>query len=632
MQGFTLNNISDCYVGSNQASAIYLGSTLIWSTTPPPPHDYSQDYLTVEFYNTSLSHRIQYADKGGTIYYNFPDIDTNWSAITGGHLDTGYSKVRLKGNLVPETTDPAGTGTNYGIGTIRIRDIGSGNGISFVYGNIMSLLYGDNFINQTSLSGYDYAFAHLFEDNMIYDAKNLILPNDTTIGCYYDMFFYNPYLVYAPILNAQILNEVSYEGMFNGCASLNYIKCLATDISAPSCTYHWLNNVSSTGTFVKDANTTWRTGASGIPSGWTIQDYHDYSHDYLTFEALESGNITWKTIGTSSPAKTISYSINNGAWTSISSSSSGTNISVSAGDKVRFKGNESSYATSNNVYSGFENQSGAKFNIYGNIMSLIYGDNFIGQTSFNGGTYNLCSIFKKSCAVSAENLILPATTLTNHCYRAMFSNAILLEKAPALPATTLAEYCYYYMFENTKITTAPALPATTLAVYCYADIFRGCTLLTTAPALPATTLAERCYQEMFRGCSSLAIAPALPATTLAGWCYSNMFRDCTSLTTAPALPATTLADSCYQYMFQVCSSLTTAPELPATTLVHNCYQYMFLNCTSLNYIKCLATNPSGYTTNWVQNVAASGTFVKDANTTWTTGNSGIPYGWTTQNA
>lgn len=393
----------------------------------------------------------------------------------------------------------------------------------------------------------------------------------------------------------------------------------------------------------------------------SIPPRHNYANDYLTFEALESGNITWKAIGTSSPAKTISYSINNGAWTSISSSSAGTNISVSAGDKVRFKGNESSYATSNNVYSGFENQSGAKFNIYGNIMSLIYGDNFTGQTSFNGGTYNLCSIFKNSCVVSAENLILPATTLTGHCYRAMFSKATLLEKAPELPATTLAEYCYYYMFDSTKITTAPALPATTVATYCYADMFRGCTSLTTAPAtLPATTLAERCYQEMFRGCSSLIIAPALPATTLAGWCYGNMFRDCavlrtaptlpattlanqcyqymfhscTSLRTAPELPATTLADYCYQYMFYNCTSLTTAPELPATTLATYCYYYMFHSCTSLNYIKCLAINKSasfctGY---WVSNVAASGTFVKDANTTWTTGTSGIPSGWTTQNA
>lgn len=62
---------------------------------------------------------------------------------------------------------------------------------------------------------------------------------------------------------------------------------------------------------------------------------------------------------------------------------------------------------------------------------------------------------------------------------------------------------------------------------------------------------------------------------------------------------------------------------------------MFLKCTNLNYIKCLATsgfNANSALTNWVSNVAATGTFVKDANTTWSTGNGGIPSGWTVQDA
>lgn len=53
---------------------------------------------------------------------------------------------------------------------------------------------------------------------------------------------------------------------------LNYIKCLATDISASNYTNSWVADVSSTGTFVKATGVTWPTGASGIPSGWTVQD------------------------------------------------------------------------------------------------------------------------------------------------------------------------------------------------------------------------------------------------------------------------------------------------------------------------------------------------------------------------
>ena len=136
---------------------------------------------------------------------------------------------------------------------------------------------------------------------------------------------------------------------------------------------------------------------------------------------------------------------------------------------------------------------------------------------------------------------------------------------------------------------------------------------------------------MFNGCTALVNAPALPATTLVGYCYYQMFAGCTSLTTTPELPATTLANYCYQNMFQGCTLLTTAPDLPATTLAEGCYLSMFKNCTSLNYIKCLATDisASNCTAAWVQNVAASGTFVKDPSmNNWTTGANGIPSGWT----
>ena len=173
--------------------------------------------------------------------------------------------------------------------------------------------------------------------------------------------------------------------------------------------------------------------------------------------------------------------------------------------------------------------------------------------------------------------------------------------------------------------------------YTFCNLFKGCTGLTDASELllPATTLGDYCYYNMFYNCSNLTTAPELPATTLATYCYSGMFQSCRNLTTAPELPATTLANGCYENMFNGCSSLTTAPELPATTLTNYCYNGMFGNCTSLNYIKCLATDISanGCTNSWVYNVASTGTFVKDPSmTSWTTGSSGIPSGWTVQDA
>ena len=218
---------------------------------------------------------------------------------------------------------------------------------------------------------------------------------------------------------------------------------------------------------------------SGAESSVTVSEMciydptHDYSKDYLTLRVLSGGTIAWNSIGTGQ-AKGIQYSINNGTWTSITASTTAT-ISVSTGDVVRFKGTNSKYASDKNNYSGFEGGT-ASFNIEGNIMSLIYGDNFDGQTAMTG-TYNFCSLFKLSNCVSAENLVLPATTLTTYCYRAMFSWCSSLTIAPELPATTLAQGCYWYMFENCAISSAPDLPAEVLVSECYGNMFTGCTSL-----------------------------------------------------------------------------------------------------------------------------------------------------------
>ena len=137
---------------------------------------------------------------------------------------------------------------------------------------------------------------------------------------------------------------------------------------------------------------------------------------------------------------------------------------------------------------------------------------------------------------------------------------------------------------------------------------------------------------MFYNCTSLTQAPALHATTLADWCCAFMFYGCTSLTQAPELPATELAQYCYNQMFLGCTSLTQAPVLPATTLVAYCYQFMFYNCSNLSYVKSLATNITATNAiyQWLNNVAATGTFVKPYGVGYQTGISGIPSGWTVE--
>ena len=293
----------------------------------------------------------------------------------------------------------------------------------------------------------------------------------------------------------------------------------------------------------------------------------------LTLEAKTAG-----TIVVSDPPVGMQYSKNYGEKTAVTSDP----INVDIGETVQFFGNGTSIAR----YSGTQINGGtAECYIYGNIMSLVDEENFA-----------------------------TATTLTNgDAFSYLFSGNSNL-----------------YNHDTYKL----VLPATTLADGCYFSMFQVCTNLTTAPELPATTLADYCYNYMFYGCTSLTTAPELPATTLADDCYANMFFGCTNLTTAPALPATSLAGACYSGMFAYCENLTTAPVLPATTLADYCYSHMFYGCTKLNSVTCLATNISATeeaTSYWLEDVAADGTFTKAAGMTdWTTGESGIPSGWTTK--
>ena len=409
---------------------------------------------------------------------------------------------------------------------------------------------------------------------------------------------------------------------------------------------------------------------------------HDYSQDYLTFIPEEDCTFNFSGYTT---ANTLSYSIDNGeTWTSLERNVD--TPTITSGVPVLWKG----MCTPNSNGIGIFSSTG-RFTVEGNVMSLLYGDEYIGETSLSEKAYAFYCLFCRCTGItSAEHMSLPATTLAHNCYQSMFTSCTSLTTAPALPATTLDFGCYRNMFYNCmSLTTAPELPATTLAEGCYQNMFynckslinapsilpastmdasaytsmfQGCTSLVTAPELPATTLSSSCYYcmfqdctnlttppsripattmavsaftSMFSGCTSLATAPELPATTLANYCYRYMFQGCTSLTTAPELPATTLYSGCYQQMFQHCENLTTAPELPATTLVYRCYSGMFQQCNKLNYIKALFTTTPGSdnTSYWVNGVASSGTFVKNSAATWSvTGKSGIPNGWTVETA
>ena len=97
------------------------------------------------------------------------------------------------------------------------------------------------------------------------------LPATTlTPNCYNNMFYGCTSLVQAPELPATTLVDYCYDSMFRGCSKLNYVKAMFTTNPFGYVNY-WLDDVSQTGTFVKNSAATWSNTDAGIPSGWTVQ-------------------------------------------------------------------------------------------------------------------------------------------------------------------------------------------------------------------------------------------------------------------------------------------------------------------------------------------------------------------------
>ena len=444
-------------------------------------------------------------------------------------------------------------------------------------------------------------------------------------GCYKAMFCQCSALKASPELPAPVLVEECYYEMFNGCSSLSVVTCLATGLDAEHSRTRWLKDVAGSGSFYQDVAADWDSVLEdGIPSGWISR----FKSRFLYVTTNGEMKVSLDNKGGNAPK--LYYSTNMSDWTEWDYSE----LTFSSSAPLYLCGdNTSGFSFSTSKYSQFVftdvNDNGSKVSVSGDIMSLIDKE---AERLVIPNDYCFYMLFQ-GCTSLTKAPALPATTLAKSCYQYMFYTCTSLTTAPALPATTLADHGYANMFHAcTSLTTVPAeLPATTLAAYCYSNMFCRCSNLNKAPVLPATILAGSCYFCMFKDCNGLATAPALPATTLANGCYSYMFEGCKSLTTVPdVLPAITLASECYKYMFHGCTSLEAAPDLPATGLKDACYYRMFKDCSQLSYVKCLALNPDDTNLKqWLEGVANTGTFVKNASaTSWLEGSSGIPTGWT----
>ena len=271
----------------------------------------------------------------------------------------------------------------------------------------------------------------------------------------------------------------------------------------------------------------------------------DYSAQYLTLVA-ETDDVTFY-YSTTSSSNVLQYSLDSGTtWNNLTNGNSTT--AIDSGDKVMFKASGLTVDSERGIGKIIPSASAS---IEGNIMSLIYGDNFSGQTTIQNN-YQFRKLFSGDTTItSAENMVMPATTVTKQCYSQMFQGCSNLTKTPkTIGSSTMTwngDFCWSDMFNScTSLTTVPSglLPATNLSSACYWCLFQNCTSLTTAPILPATTLVSNCYLSMFDGCSNLNYIEAMFTTSPSSSYMSNWVNGVASSGTFVKNSSATWTSSC----------------------------------------------------------------------------------------
>ena len=182
-----------------------------------------------------MRRRILSSNKKAADYLTFTAQESGTFKFTKDGLSystNGYTWTALVANT-PTPTIAAGD-TIYFKGTMtpaQISGIGtfSSTGNFTVSGNIMSLLYGNNLVGKTSLSGKGYAFSQLFKNcTKLKSIDDLSLPATTlATGCYRYMFQDCTGLTSIPtgFLPATTLANCPncYDSMFYGCTGLTSI-------------------------------------------------------------------------------------------------------------------------------------------------------------------------------------------------------------------------------------------------------------------------------------------------------------------------------------------------------------------------------------------------------------------------
>lgn len=364
--------------------------------------------------------------------------------------------------------------------------------------------------------------------------------------------------------NSSFTNPLVYEE--NG--QVNHV---VADNLTPETRYYTRGYVISDGTTVYSGN---------------IKSFVTESPDYFTFSNPNNSSIT-VTLTKNGGANPISgeTSLDDGqTWTAFNFSGvTSQTWTIPAGEKLKFRGNNSTFSTTNSKYYNFTCSS--DINVSGNIMTLL---------DKNG----------------------LSTILPWYCFYNLFANMTKLDNfGLVMKAKNIGFYsCFGMFYQCSGLTNPPDFSyVETIGTDGLAWAFHGCSNLIDPPDLSnVITIGHEGLYCCFLS-SGLVTAPDLNNVTSIG--YSGMasaFNGCSALVEGPDLSnVTSVGNEALSSCFSACSSIyeVTAPNISDLTVDNILNNWLYNAGTSV---------PSGVTK--VVNIPTGTTITPDST-------SGIPIGW-----
>lgn len=304
--------------------------------------------------------------------------------------------------------------------------------------------------------------------------------------------------------------------------------------------------------------------------------------EMLTFKVTAPGNLYW--INTGNHYRGIQYSINGREWTNTGNNP----IYLAENDEITFKGVHHYYGpsvsfshgyTGHMCFSNAENgeDDGLRFEVRGDIRSLVGGDNYQNVLSYDEAGYTYTSLFEGCGGV----------------------------------------------IDASRLTFGGVHP------FGCDNMFKGCINL-----VNPSTDSQAWANSMYEGCTRLTSTPPyLKRGGYLGYNQKSMFKNCVSLKLA-SYGLFGRDQGYYVSLFEGCTRLTSSPAIDPASRPSNFgfLKDMFKGCSALNRITCMIVGNESLSepitiSNWVYGVGESGLFIKSPDANWSVGDGGIPTDW-----